>query len=415
MRGNQPPSPAGLETGFDAPPVHDEAAGAWGAGCLDAVSPTDGRLPTFPQVAHTLDTTPYQTVQLYHPNSSVPDLAPNLGVLQVANLLPGDISSSAESSRASSVLSMVRMPPDCGTPYERMSGERPRFLAVQADVLPLPWSPLHMRDKRAEAQRPKSTSSISEKSLEPLPYPGDAPSSSVASSSWASSIRTNIVNVLNAVVRAPVAAHSAVDNLTNLPRRRPRSGDVGQQHGADMLSREASTYSTRSDFKNALPPASEWTSIPLEDDPHEVPHAVAETPNGDGLVSYSQQKHRLDIIEEYYSLGALEDSPQLSGEPRLPDIPQMSDSPSRSSLAIVCEERAQRKSTKYKKGSTRKKTRASRRPVVVARASSSFYSVGSDMSRQSSASSQHLTAAEALAKRVLRERRRRVLEMAHVR
>lgn len=429
-------SPTGLETGFGATPAHGDSADLWSAGCLhglDAVSPIESRLPSLPQTAHTSDTAPYQTVQHPHANNSVPDLAPNMGVLQVTNLVPGDISSGTESSRASSVLSMTHMPLDCGTPYEPSVGERPLISSVQEHALCLPWPSLYVRNKPAETQRLNSSSHISEKSLGPLPYPGDALTSAAPPSSWAASIRANIVHALHTVVKAPSAAQSVPDNLTSPPRRRQRGyngeGDTTQQYDPGALSRDVSICSSISNVKedlgnadnlmprleaHTIPSVPLWSSIPLDDNPAETPHRVADVADNKGPMDSTQEDSKLDFIEDYYSRGAMggSESPHTGTEepPRLPDILRVSHTPSLSSLAIVCEARAQRKSTKYKKGGTRRKTRGSLRPALVTRASS-LCSVGSDMSRRSSKSSQHLTDAEAMAKRALRERRRRVLEM----
>ncbi|KZT68570.1 hypothetical protein DAEQUDRAFT_321744 [Daedalea quercina L-15889] len=393
-----PRSPATLETGFRPTPLNGETAGAWSADCLDrpdGISPTDGRLPTFPPASHSLDATPYQAVQFHHPNNSVPDLAPNMGALQVANLVPGDITSGSESSRASSVMSMAFMGsqaiPECGTPYEPMAGERPRFLGLQGNGLPVPWSPLHVR-KTAEAVRMKSSSNVSEKSLDPLPYPGDAPIVP-APGGWAASIKTNIVNALSAVVRGSNSSHPSGDNLTSPPCRRKREwhceGDEPHRE-IRAMSRETSVHSVHSGIKRwppgevasgdtsvthldavatELPAAMSWSSISLEDDP---PSAVGRD-GSLGDTTICDKERMLDVIEAYYSVQAQEESsPHLNSDPpRLPDIPQISHTPSLSSLAIVCQGRSQRKSTMFKKAGTRKKTRTSRRPTLLARASSS--------------------------------------------
>ncbi|KAH9929381.1 uncharacterized protein B0H18DRAFT_996857 [Fomitopsis serialis] len=435
-----PRSPAGLETGFGAHASNGDGANVWSAGCLDrldAISPTDGRLPTLPPAVHSLNDTPYQTVQLHHTNSSVPDLAPNMGALQVTNLVPGDITSGSESSRASSVLSMAFVGhtpmPECGTPYEPMA-----FLGAQDNGLPVPWAPFHAHKKTTDFFRLKSSGNISEKSVGPLPYPGDIDHGVSAQGSWAASIKTNLVHAFNAVVGGPTPSNTAADHLTTSPRRKKRDWKHGADvlhYSVDTLSRGASIRSSHSDVKEwppeevegnaylthqdaptgGLPEAHSWASIPLEDEPQKSPQA--EVKEEIATTAYDAEDNRLDIIEEYYAEQAF-GSPSLhvdADPPRLPDIPQVSHTPSLSSLAIVCEGRSQRKSTKYRKSGPRKKTRGSRRPTLVTRKSSSACSVGSDMSRQSSVCSERLTDGEAFAKRMLRERRRRVMEMGAAR
>ena len=92
--------------------------------------------------------------------------------------------------------------------------------------------------------------------------------------------------------------------------------------------------------------------------------------------------------------------------PKLPTTPSASEPPRREEL-----EPALAKKTTSRQH--RKRTKR-HRPAMVRRRSSqsSAVSVGSDMSRVSSVPSEGLTDGERFAKNVLRERRRRVLEMA---
>ncbi|KZT01813.1 uncharacterized protein LAESUDRAFT_730894 [Laetiporus sulphureus 93-53] len=380
----------------------------------------------------------YPTVRLNGANCSVPDLAPNMGTLQVANFAPGDLSSgsSDEASRASTALGMApisrTVTAESGAPYDPMVRDRPRFLGLDGNGLAVPWAPLQPGRQHSSASQIMRADGISEKDIETLPYPGDAYAIDQGSGGWAASFRFNIINAFHAVVSAGGAGEQLdEDRLTYSYLRKLRGGRESRGATADVnvLSRTSTVHSNISDGK-------EWTTdgvdsiprlahvhlstmreqadtipvMPAMEQVQRPPAAlVKDTDRSDNSVTASgQQLGGLARADSMYSSSLLaRPSGRIRPDPpRLPSIPSMSLSPTISSSARA--EQSNRKSTRMRR---RKKTRAAARPVVIKRASSSFFSVGSDMSRQSSVRSEHLTDAEQFAKRMLRERRRRVMEM----
>ncbi|OBZ74693.1 hypothetical protein A0H81_05630 [Grifola frondosa] len=384
--------------------------------------------------AHAQLASSYPTIPLHSAHQSVPDLAPDMGTLKVANLMPGDISMSGdESSRASTALGMAHtLSADCGTPYEPMVGDRPRFLGLDEGGLAVPWAPLHPRRPTVDARH--SNVAYSEKDWEPLPYPGDVQSTTVIEpESWTTSLRSNLVNALNAVIGGSNSTRTADgDNLTRVPRRSTRGHRITHTgvDGTVALMRTNTLQSTASSTGWMLEEShigagvvcTRNSSQTEEDDfstslsrllgsIQKPPTAVVRSHDRNTLLSadppgcitrassvYSSTSETSDDVREYY-IGAL--------PPRLPSIPSLSRSSTESSQIAI---------RNYKKKSVhihpRKKTKRLRRPTILTRVSSSQCSVGSEMSRTSSARSEQLTDQEAFAKRALRERRRRVMEMS---
>ncbi|KAH9942103.1 hypothetical protein B0H21DRAFT_526243 [Amylocystis lapponica] len=377
---------------------------------------------------------PYPTVQVHGANGSVPDLAQDLGPLQVTNLMPGDVLSS-DGSRASSALGMA--PTEYGTPYPLMAGERPRYVGVDRG-LPVPWAPLQLRRHDSGA---KSSIAGSQKDWAPLPYPGDSSSADRAldTESWTSSLRSNLVSAFNAVVGAGSGQDAEADTLTRPPRRKQRSRGSAHQRSVaprvGTLSRATTVQSIRSAVK-------EWTMEETGDGAGVVhtrlPDVAEDTstewfPDGLGadvrkppvalLASQGRTHLSASLAGSLTRASSLYSavSPEMSKlrvdaePPRLPDIPPMSRTSSEMSTTegrpACSQHSSKRRNTKFQKYDTRQKTRKVRRPTMVSRASSSAVSVGSSMSRASSVCSEQLTDAEEFAKKMLRERRRRMMEM----
>ncbi|KAI0937930.1 hypothetical protein AcV7_003263 [Taiwanofungus camphoratus] len=452
-------SSGNVEAGIDTSTVHnglglwdihepmrrEPSHGLFGSGFTEGhhISSVDGSsypLPPAPIHTDARLANPYPTIQIHSANSSVPDLAPDLGRLQVANLMPGDVSSGDEASRAGSSLDMAPMPrtlsSECGTPFEPMAGGRPRFLGLGGSGLAVPWAPLRPR------RQPSRMSGLgievtSEKDWVPLPYPGDTHAQNGPEvGGWAASLKSNLVNAFNAVVGASGTGGSVSDHLTRPPHRRKRSRKSKRHESVEtykgMLSRGSTMRSTGASVKDwtleetrdgagvvhiRLPDVSDdvsnWLSDTIfENDIQKPPTAVLKSHNHELLSAHpTESVTRASSVYSTMSLG----SPELPASriatdpPRLPSIPPMSPT------STPCSTSHTRKSTRYRRHETRKKTHRSRRPTYMTRASSSHSaatSVGSEMSCQSSARSERLTYAEEFAKKMLRERRKRVMEMA---
>jgi hypothetical protein len=190
-------------------------------------------------------------------NSSIPETANSLGPLQVANIMPGDVSM----SRPATVLGMTGSEnvSEFGTPRELVPGSRPRFWGLEGSGLDLPWAPLRMQSKNS---RRGSTAESGHKSKHPPPSrtPGELRNSLSRNSSdartegWTASLRANFVNAINSVAGNLIASgHTDRDNLTPVPQRtgqrrlRHDAGwaeHVGGKLVGRPLKREATVYST---------------------------------------------------------------------------------------------------------------------------------------------------------------------------
>ncbi|KAH9851223.1 hypothetical protein C2E23DRAFT_733382 [Lenzites betulinus] len=397
-----------------------------------------GAYPTFPAPpapVHTQGSSPYVTVSLHNAHQSVPDLAPDLGNLQITNLAPGDLSG-GESGRSNTALGMLHTyPTEYGTPF---MPRRPCFLGVEDGGLDVPWGPLRVRrpgSVRTTGRVPPPAahtadimtfSAYSEKFDTPLPYPGDIsvsadtarpPASDNRQGSWAASIRSNLVNAFNAVVGASpsqIPIVHANDGFTRAPHRRhpiPHDSLESDAGPATLMTREESVEPPAQD-----PFADNATvQIPL---PAPV---MGQYAYSGGLLGVSSQDESLTRASSVYSTITV-DAPMVSRvedvPPQLPSIPSLSGAdnadPSMTAEGGVNPQDpfADNSGTQYRKQT---RTRKYRRPTLLARHSSSqasTSSAGSDMSRTSSSASEHLTDGERFAKNALRERRRRVMEMS---
>ncbi|KAI1791368.1 hypothetical protein LXA43DRAFT_1094519 [Ganoderma leucocontextum] len=381
----------------------------------------------------TYTASPFVTVPL-HANrdreQSVPDIMQEMGTLKITNLMPGDIvTSGGESSRASTALGFRDgSPDDVASPtlsYAMTSGD---------DSTPrLPWAPLRTWKSSGGWQEGHTL----EDGDVPLPFPGDSPAApepeietETKQDGWAVSIRSNLVSALNAVVGGNASqgkmAETGSDNLTRPPERRTSQrhrGVRGRHESAGGMSRSGTVSSASSPsrwtleetehgrgvvrFRGHPEQGSPLTEDPFSDDSQVPPEGTAAHEHGGANLK------TLDSVSgtangQPTSAGTPETTLARPHPPRLPSIPSVSRS---SSVEEEPEAGPARKKTRFQH---RKRTKR-RRPAVVTRKSSSqssAVSVGSDMSRMSSVASEGLTDAERFAKHVLRERRRRVIDMA---
>ncbi|KAH9886675.1 hypothetical protein C8Q73DRAFT_274380 [Cubamyces lactineus] len=423
-------------------PLHPGAHSPISAMHGTLADPSSYTIPVPPPPAHTQRAhgSPYVTVQLHDAHQSVPDLAPDLGTLQITNLAPGDM---FDSSRASTALGVQHTyPAEYGTPFQP---QRPCFLGVQSGGLEVPWRPLRIRRNGSAASRQQGVPLCDTESLnEPLPYPGDIAVSDDSQhlrsvtgqrqEGWAASIRSNLLNAFNAVVGAnPSQVSTAGDTFTQAPIRHSQRSKRSIPHGPrEHLSKAHSssnwTLEETGDGAGVVHIRSgdseEDTAgeVPAQDpfaDDLQIPPlaATASQIHGNGFLGVSPPASVTRASSMYSTasdtndaVGRVRDEP-----PRLPSIASLSRSPSEdNSNQQHANDDGIDVQAHRPRGHRRKKTRNTRRPLLASRKSSSQNStstVGSDMSRTSSACSEHLTDGERFAKNALRERRRRVMEM----
>ncbi|KAI0651048.1 hypothetical protein C8Q79DRAFT_1004377 [Trametes meyenii] len=410
--------------------------------------------PHPPPPAHTLpvaDTgSPYVTVSLHGAHQSVPDLAPALGVLQIANIAPGDRLSSGSGSEAECGRALGpanTYPAGYGTPF---MPRRPCFLGVADGGLDVPWAPLRVRRSETAGLRrpaavrgPESNGRWMEQdvsgdadmmevklddtlSLEmPLPYPGDLAVPADAHSvvdldekreGWAASIRSNLLSAYNAVVGASpaqVAMMDAGDAFTRAPQRirKPLPQDP----------REASLVSLTSSTPQEVGNRTSVSDVPAQDpfaDNLQVPLPAAtaslECSASTGLLCPPQGP--LTRASSIYSTDSVEAPAQrvCDDPPRLPSIASLTqsmDDKAGPDPQVEDFDGSAKALTRLPHASTqsRKKTRRHRRPTLLTRKSSSQASAASEMSRTST---EELTDGERFAKDALRARRRRIMEMS---
>ncbi|KAI0673231.1 hypothetical protein C8Q78DRAFT_710255 [Trametes maxima] len=406
--------------------------------------------PHAPLPAHTLPTadtgSPYVTVSLHGAHQSVPDLAPALGVLQIANMAPGDRLSSGSGYASGSEGDCGRalgpantFPAGYGTPF---MPRRPCFLGVADGGLDVPWAPLRVRrsgttglHKPTAAANPQTNekrvdlaasdgADMTEVKLDdtlslelPLPYPGDFAVPADAPShidpekreGWAASIRSNLLSAYNAVVGAnpaQVAMTDAGDAFTPAPRRIRKPLPLAPSTTSIFQEMDSGTASN---------------NIPVQDpfaDNFQVPPLAAvvslECSASTGLLCPPQGS--LTRASSMYSSDSVDPPAHrvCDDPPRLPSIASLSHSindeagagPQAEDFHGDTEVLAQ---TAQPATQRRKKTRRHRRPTLLTRKSSSQASAASDMSRTST---EELTDGERFAKDALRARRRRIMEMS---
>ncbi|KAM5541008.1 hypothetical protein V8D89_005319 [Ganoderma adspersum] len=397
--------------------------------------PIDIDLPAYPG-----NRSPFVTVPL-HANrgreQSVPDMMQEMGTLKITNLVPGDIvTSGGESSRASTALGFSDGSPDL-TSEDMGSPTTPRATLVAEDgstpTQHLPWAPLRTWKTNGGWQEGYM---LEDGDDGPLPFPGNNPAvpepagePETKQDGWAISIRSNLVNALNAVVGGSVSqaktAGTGGDNLTRPPERRTtqrRRGVRGRQESADGISRTGTESSASSPTRWTLEETESGRGVvrfrgdpeqgrPLTEDPFSddsqvrLENTAAGKQDGECMETFDHARGTANGPPT--DVGTTETTLLSPHPPELPSTPSASEPP----RGEEPEAALARKTTHHQH---RKRTKR-RRPAMVRRKSSSqssAVSVGSDMSRVSSVPSEGLTDAERFAKHVLRERRRRVMEVA---
>ena len=331
---------------------------------------------------------------------------PGPGALHITNLAPGDV----DVSRASTAL---------GT-YPSL--QDPAALPAAADKdKDLAWAPLRMQKLRAAGARWAEGGADDAASL---PYPGDrvADARDTKPDGWAASIRSNLFSALSAVVGgAADQPAGAGDTFTHAPARLTEKRNVREGDGV-VVHTEVERFGSAPGYAleetadgrgvvhihEGLPempcptedPFADVAGVPgtvHADDPHESDGSAEPT---DSEVACPSAKHDDDNTSRV-----------ARHPPRLPSIPSISrDSSSTPTIATpgpapAAPRKRTRRIRVRRPGLSRASTGSSER-------SSTSTDAGGDMSRASSTASSALTEAERFAKNALRERRRRVLEMA---
>ncbi|OJT11347.1 hypothetical protein TRAPUB_12147 [Trametes pubescens] len=388
--------------------------------------------PLPPPPAHTAQMgSPYVTIPLHGAHQSVPDLAPDLGTLQITNLVPGDLALGSDSGHQRSAALGVQhtYSAEYGTPF---LPHRPCFLGVENGGLEVPWGPLRVRRSGTRVSEAASQSQ-SEKLELPLPYPGDIasaaderpPASDARQGSWVVSIKSNIVNAFNAVVGASPSQVPG-DCFTPAPKRHNHRG---WGRTSSSPSRALPGFSRTSSDNASIAPHV-WTlqdvgngagavDMPAQDpfaDNAQINPMLLPAPHdhSSGLLCPSQLDESLTRASSMYSTASADPSTMRIGDepPQLPSIHSLGSSSG--SDARQDTHGHQIPPVSSRAPHPRKKTRRQRRPTLLTRQSSSQHSTssaGSGMSRTSSACSE-LTDGERFAKDALRARRRRVMEMS---
>ena len=313
-------------------------------------------------------------VPVLNPHQSVPDLAPDIGRLQVTNHVPGDVSSGDESSRANSRQGL-EVPKPHGSTLRVLN--RDNGVMMNVPLTPMQHKSPHRRNNPCLTDAP-------------LPFPGqtqrklsEISQTSQKSVGWAASIRSNIANAFNVVVGSQsstgsVDQHPASNTANGPASDRLQIPVVRLEHVDDDNSRgywdDLSAWMSNQSF-TPQPPAA--TPARLTDPYSQIPAALTRR------------------------------TPKLNNTAPKSPVPPPLCRTTTSESALDAQECRQelnaiRRSQKIKRGMITKA------PLT---GGTSSLSVASSVSRTSSASSGPLTEQEKLARKVLRERRRRVLGM----
>ncbi|TBU24940.1 hypothetical protein BD311DRAFT_867821 [Dichomitus squalens] len=375
---------------------------------------------------------PFVTIPLHAAGTvSVQDMTQDIGALKIINLMPGDITSGGETSRASTALGIRD---DSSVDFDTPTQEHPhpKFHEGRMNGPRMAWEPLRPRKSGLGWQDGKM---LEDGDDIPLPFPGGntpcAADVGAKQEGWASSIRSNLFNALSAVVggnasQVTLAQTNDSDNLTWPPERRTSQrhrGIRGPRESAGSISQLGNANSTSSATGRKLEETSQGIG---------VAHILGHSEEGSSLTTVTStaypralppalpttcEQGELLHMDSVLSVATRDPMTSVnfgdsSYPPRLPRIPSVS----RSSTEEAPETGPARKKTRpagRDRSQYRTRTKK-RRPTVITRKSSSqssAMSVGSDMSRTTSVASEGLTDAERFAKHVLRERRRRVMEM----
>lgn len=403
-KNDDPEGGIGIENGYDY-----GRFGARGDGVKE--DRVDGELPypVYPasQALHVnglpILASPYRPVQpRLH---SIPDLERDLGRLQVANYVPGDVSSddgSRANSRQGVTLTDPAVAPSPATGSWTVYGPEDGFQN--------PWPPLRTQSGHGLGIMDEKDPSF----LEPPPLATGnetLPSMKLAQDGWAASLRSNIMNAFQAVVGAPPAV--VEDNFTRAPERRAERTDENGANAA--LSRRNSLESKQAAHE------------PSDSDGLSADHVPVLLPDHDHdpscLCEWLKQPQKPPLATDAFlgvpSPALIGGSPisiyafspnDLAPSPHLaiPPVP-VSRAGSVSSLHHAIR-RKQLQRGKSKKA-------APRHTTLDRMYSSSQCSVGSEMSRapsQASTASGPLSDQEQFAVRMLRERRKRVADAKRV-
>lgn len=377
----------------------------------------------------------YPTIQIHHAHQSVPDLAPDLGKLKVANYMPGDASSFDEASRAGSRLGTAS---ELGTSSPNTPKSQHHATPDPGDgwskTLGSPWAPLQVRHSsspRVRLQDPgqKKLPDDSQRSNDTTADPASSTSTLSSQETWASSIRSNIVNAFNAVVGSNTP--QVDDNLTRAPLRTVRRLDPSQSKPLREVFPVVDMDSKSQPSGSKLPPlatgsssvGSEVVSLPWASEVSLSDGDIIKKPLPAMIRSQDRSQIALPPVATSSNSGSVysEESAAsvertTSMPPQLPQIPPMSRTSTSSSS--WCSYDPPRKSLKHQSRQSRKKSSSTvqnRRPTLMAYGSSSTYSaysgitLDSAVTRSSSTSSGSLNDQELFAKMALKERRKRLL------
>ena len=379
----------------------------------------------------------YPTVLVHNANQSVPDLAPDLGRLQVANYVPGDTSSCDGASRAESTQGTLS---NIGSPIPNTPRSRHNGLGQGENMAPgSPWAPLRvgnssltrLRNYGGKGPALSPTFGAAER-IRPGDPPSSTPSGSSSQEGWASSIRSNIVSAFHAVVGGTNSTPEG-DYLTRAPLRTARRLEENQSKPLSEIFPRGVSNSSGDSVSPEVRTTKKVDGSSLTSRLKISEESLASSEDDDAMkylpvMTKSGVVHELSVIPPamasrsssvYSEESAARSDRTSSTPPQLPQIPPMSrSSTSTSSWGDYDLQRKGLKQSRISRSRARKKSsRKIRRPTLKSRMSSTsaysgIMSAGSDMSRTGSASSSSggpLDDQELLAKMALRERRKRLM------
>ncbi|KAI0341154.1 hypothetical protein BDW22DRAFT_1421205 [Trametopsis cervina] len=332
---------------------------------------------------------PYRMVSSVGVHQSVPDLAPDMGTLRVANYVPGD-------SRAASRL-------ESADGQRSRSSEGPNTSLDDFGLLRTPWPPLRklsswsalglgISETDHDSGHPPSSMNCSKE---------DQVTNTPSPASWVSSIRTNIASAFHAVVGGSPDESSVRDNYTAEPVRISR---VSSHQSGPSLSRQESLHSQAASSHQGAGQVinpdnlSAWLSEPnfaqdfCESELAIPPLAI--------IKNRDRQGTTLSRASSVYSTASVLRVPQGNAYERSPGfLPriEMSRSGSQSSLQKAFQEESLDTETPTEPSDTSHRDRARSIP----------HSMMSSLSRNSSAASEALTDQEQYARSILKDRSKR--------
>ncbi|GJE98663.1 hypothetical protein PsYK624_148980 [Phanerochaete sordida] len=360
---------------------------------------------------------PFRPVPLPH-METIPDLAPELGLLQVANYVPGDMSSD-DGSRANSRQGVIGdvQPQPTASPAEQWSVYGPD------DGFKNPWSPLRVKSR-------EGLGIVAEKDVTDAPAEDEAPKAEehvgppAPQDSWAASFRSNIAHAFQAVVgsasRASLAstthAHDT-DGQQTAPAENPFDDPTSSMislPGVEVTSDDPTPRCTECLSPNdtaVIAPSGEpqclceWLKqkqLPLPPSMQSHTHLAVPSPA-------PPSPHAVSPLSRYSPSGSAQGSPGTFALPRIPTSRRGSQSSLQEAIDV---KRLHRGRSKRAMGTPRtpRTPRPTTTPLVRA---ASTCTVGSDMSRcdsTASTSSGPLSDQEQFAVRLLKERRKRVAD-----